>query len=95
MEIAKSIAWPIFLISVLTSLVSLIFSISLWVSTIIIALVFIGGTFISYPEERPGGVDNPGGEFQNPMWLVLCLILYICTVVSLTILFPGVKQYGF
>ena len=79
---------------VLSSLVSYFLEASFAVAPAVVALFFIIGCFIHYPEERQGGIDNPDGEFGNPMHLAVVLVVVIILCITVGHLFPITAELG-
>jgi len=53
------------------------------------------GILIHWPEEAPGGVDNPDGEFIHPKYLLMIFgsaTIFVAVVIHF---FPLIRSYGF
>jgi hypothetical protein len=79
---------------VLSSLVSYFLEASFVVAPAVVAVLFIAGCFIHYPEERPGGIDNPDAEFGNPMHLAAILGGVIILCIAVGYFFPITRELG-
>ena len=96
MRFIKAIGWPIFITSLLGLGVSFVAK-APFVIGVLFALVFsVGGALLHWPEEKPGGIDNP--ELDAPHYPLHTLLISGCALIFLLALmyyFPEIKNYGF
>jgi hypothetical protein len=96
MMLIKAICWPI-LITGLLGLGISFFAEAPFVIGVLFALVFFAiGSLLHWPEEKPGGIDNP--ELEAPHYPLRTLLISgsaFTFLIALIYYFPEVKNYGF